>query len=195
MGAFIERNPVGLVLLGQVQFDYTVNGVSGLALDAACAMSSFKRIASIEDELSAMSLAVKKRGDILQVYTKALADIGVAIGSIGDKKDDQVLTDQNAIDALVRAKNNMGAAGLSTSAFSGLNYDSSTRKGSIKVTDLRKLRENVKFESDQESNVLQRNTSVLQSVLGKRDSAVSEQGRLQKRLSKTISSTIKNIGR
>lgn len=195
MGAFIERNPIGLVLLGQVQFDYTVNGVAGLALDSACAMSSFKRVASIEDELSAMSLAVRKRSDILHVYSNALADVAVATGSIGDKKEDQFLTDQAAINALVHARDTLSAAKLSISAFDGLNYDPSTRKGSIKVSDLRKLRENVKFESDQEANVLQRNTSVLQTVMNKRDGAVSEQAKLQKRLSKTVSATIKNIGR
>lgn len=195
MGAFIERNPIGLVLLGQVQFDYTVNGVAGLALDSACAMSSFKRVASIEDELSAMSLAVRKRSDILHVYSNALADVAVATGSIGDKKEDQLLTDQAAINALVHARDTLSAAKLSISAFDGLNYDPSTRKGSIKVSDLRKLRENVKFESDQEANVLQRNTSVLQTVMNKRDGAVSEQAKLQKRLSKTVSATIKNIGR
>lgn len=196
MGAFIERNVLNLTVLGQVQYDYTVDGTPGFPLDMACMASTFKRVASVEDELSAMSAAVKRRAQIMTVYGRVLADTSAAIGYISGLAEDKYMKigdkkTEGGVYALRNAYNVMVAARLDVSMFGGFNGGSTQ----IKVSDLRKIREEVKFAADQEANVLQRNNSILQTVLNKRDSAISLVNKLRKRLDKTMATAIRNIGR
>ena len=191
MGAFIETQPLGLTVLGQVQRCYTVDGQVGLGLDAACMASTFKRVVSIEAELTAMGAAVKRRQVAIRAYGQAMSLISAASAYIGKLGDDKDLKDENAIKALKLALKTMRDAKLDTSMFNGFTEGSV----SIPVTKLRKIREEVKFQADQEGNQLQRNNSFLQSTLNKRDSAVSFIAKLRKRLDKTLATTIRNMGR
>lgn len=188
MGAYIETEPLDLTVLGQVQRAYVVDGQPGLALDVACMASTFKRVISLETEMTAMGDAVKRRGAAMQAYGKALGEISAAVAYIGKNQDDVILKDGNVNAALTKAKKLLEDAKLGTGMFSVFNGSQ------IKVNDLRKLRESVKYQADQESNALQRNSSMLQGVLNKRDTAVSLVSRLRKRLDKTMMTSIRNIG-
>ena len=200
MGAFIETQPLGLTVLGQVQRCYTVDGQAGLGLDAACMASTFKRVVSIEAELTAMGAAVKRRQVAIRAYGQAMSLISAASAYIGKLGDDKDLKDENAIKALKLALKTLGDARLDTSMFAANpevkgDVAFTEKSGSIPVTKLRKIREEVKFQADQEGNQLQRNNSFLQSTLNKRDSAVSFIAKLRKRLDKTLATTIRNMGR
>lgn len=204
MGAYIETQPLGLTVLGQVQRCYTVDGQPGLGLDAACMASTFKRVVSIEAELTAMGAAVKRRQTAIQALGRAMAEISAATAYIGKTGDDKYLPQNDsqkpAIQNLKNALSVMKDAKLDTSMFDAnakVKGDEAFTKDStrVQVSKLRRIREEVKFLADQERNQLQRNTSVLQSVLNKRDSAVSFIAKLRKRLDKTQTTAIRNMGR
>lgn len=204
MGAYIETQPLGLTVLGQVQRCYTVDGQAGLGLDAACMASTFKRVVSIEAELTALGAAVKRRQTAIHALGQAMAQISAAAAYIGKLGDDKWLPDndnqKSAIPALKNALSIMTNAKLDVSMFAKNPEDkndvafdmNSTR---VQVTKLRRIREEVKFLADQEGNQMQRNSSFLQSTLNKRDSAVSFIAKLRKRLDKTLATTIRNMGR
>ena len=196
MEAFIQRNALDLVTLGQVQYDFSVNGVAGMDLCAACVQSTFRHVASVEAEMSAVAAAVRKRTARLHLYGSVLADLNAACGYIrsGQKgmTESDDLKEDGSKKILVALKKMIEQNGLQTEI---PDYTKIKNDGVIMIGDLRKLRENVKFTMDKEDNALQRNASTLQFVMNKRDSALSVVGKLQKRIARTETSTIKNIGR
>ena len=202
MEAFIQRNALDLVTLGQVQYDFTVNGVAGLDLCAACVQSTFKNVASVEAEMSAVAAAVRKRTARLHLYGSVLADLNAACGYITNAKnmkENDDLKEKGSKEILKRVKDVFKKNDL-WNEIPGYYKDGTTTPvikddGVIMIGDLRKLRENTKFTMDKEDNALQRNASTLQFVMNKRDSALSVVGKLQKRIARTETSTIKNIGR
>lgn len=203
MEAFIQRNALDLVTLGQVQYDFTVNGVAGLDLCAACVQSTFKNVASVEAEMSAVAAAVRKRTARLHLYGSVLADLNAACGFIMQGKkgmtENDDLKEKGSKEILKRVKDVFKKNDL-WNEIPGYYKDGTTTPvikddGVIMIGDLRKLRENTKFTMDKEDNALQRNASTLQFVMNKRDSALSVVGKLQKRIARTETSTIKNIGR
>lgn len=202
MEAFIQRHALDLVTLGQVQYDFTVNGVAGLDLCAACVQSTFKNVASVEAEMSAVAAAVRKRTARLNLYGTVLADLNAACGYITnakDMKENDDLKEKGSKEILKRVKDVFKKNDL-WNEIPGYYKDGTTTPvikddGVVMIGDLRKLRENTKFTMDKEDNALQRNASTLQFVMNKRDSALSVVGRLQKRIARTETSTIKNIGR
>lgn len=203
MEAFIQRNALDLVTLGQVQYDFTVNGVAGLDLCAACVQSTFKNVASVEAEMSAVAAAVRKRTARLNLYGSVLADLNAACGFIMQGKkgmtENDDLKEKGSKEILKRVKDVFKKNDL-WNEIPGYYKDGTTTPvikddGVIMIGDLRKLRENTKFTMDKEDNALQRNASTLQFVMNKRDSALSVVGKLQKRIARTETSTIKNIGR
>lgn len=202
MEAFIQRNALDLVTLGQVQYDFTVNGVAGLDLCAACVQSTFKNVASVEAEMSAVAAAVRKRTARLNLYGSVLADLNAACGYITNAKnmkENDDLKEKGSKEILKRVKDVFKKNDL-WNEIPGYYKDGTTTPvikddGVVMIGDLRKLRENTKFTMDKEDNALQRNASTLQFVMNKRDSALSVVGKLQKRIARTETSTIKNIGR
>ena len=203
MEAFIQRNALDLVTLGQVQYDFTVNGVAGLDLCAACVQSTFKNVASVEAEMSAVAAAVRKRTARLHLYGSVLADLNAACGFIMQGKkgmtENDDLKEKGSKEILKRVKDVFKKNDL-WNEIPGYYKDGTTTPvikddGVVMIGDLRKLRENTKFTMDKEDNALQRNASTLQFVMNKRDSALSVVGKLQKRIARTETSTIKNIGR
>ena len=203
METFIQRNALDLVTLGQVQYDFTVNGVAGLDLCAACVQSTFKNVASVEAEMSAVAAAVRKRTARLHLYGSVLADLNAACGFIMQGKkgmtENDDLKENGSKEILKRVKDVFKKNDL-WNEIPGYYKDGTTTPvikddGVIRIGDLRKLRENTKFTMDKEDNALQRNASTLQFVMNKRDSALSVVGKLQKRIARTETSTIKNIGR
>lgn len=203
METFIQRNALDLVTLGQVQYDFTVGGVAGLDLCAACVQSTFKNVASVEAEMSAVAAAVRKRTARLNLYGSVLADLNAACGFIMQGKKDMTenddLKEKGSKEILKRVKDVFKKNDL-WNEIPGYYKDGTTTPvikddGVIMIGDLRKLRENTKFTMDKEDNALQRNASTLQFVMNKRDSALSVVGKLQKRIARTETSTIKNIGR
>ena len=203
MEAFIQRNALDLVTLGQVQYDFTVGGVAGLDLCAACVQSTFKNVASVEAEMSAVAAAVRKRTARLNLYGSVLADLNAACGFIMQGKkgmtENDDLKEKGSKEILKRVKDVFKKNDL-WNEIPGYYKDGTTTPvikddGVIMIGDLRKLRENTKFTMDKEDNALQRNASTLQFVMNKRDSALSVVGKLQKRIARTETSTIKNIGR
>lgn len=205
MEAFIQRNALDLVTLGQVQYDFTVGGVAGLDLSAACVQSTFKNVTSVEAEMSAVSEAVRKRTARLNLYGSVLADLNAACGYIVSGKkgmtDNDDLKETGSKEILTRVKAVIeDKKDPLANEIPGYYKDGTTDpvinvKGEIRISDLRKLRENTKFTMDKEDNALQRNSSTLQFVMNRRDSALSVVGKLQKRIARTETSTIKNIGR
>ena len=203
METFIQRNALDLVTLGQVQYDFTVNGVAGLDLCAACVQSTFKNVASVEAEMSAVAAAVRKRTARLHLYGSVLADLNAACGFIMQGKkgmtENDDLKEKGSKEILKRVKDVFKKNDL-WNEIPGYYKDGTTTPvikddGVVMIGDLRKLRENTKFTMDKEDNALQRNASTLQFVMNKRDSALSVVGKLQKRIARTETSTIKNIGR
>lgn len=203
METFIQRNALDLVTLGQVQYDFTVNGVAGLDLCAACVQSTFKNVASVEAEMSAVAAAVRKRTARLNLYGSVLADLNAACGFIMQGKkgmtENDDLKEKGSKEILKRVKDVFKKNDL-WNEIPGYYKDGTTTPvikddGVVMIGDLRKLRENTKFTMDKEDNALQRNASTLQFVMNKRDSALSVVGKLQKRIARTETSTIKNIGR
>lgn len=203
MEAFIQRNALDLVTLGQVQYDFTVGGVAGLDLCAACVQSTFKNVASVEAEMSAVAAAVRKRTARLNLYGSVLADLNAACGFIMQGKkgmtENDDLKEKGSKEILKRVKDVFKKNDL-WNEIPGYYKDGTTTPvikddGVVMIGDLRKLRENTKFTMDKEDNALQRNASTLQFVMNKRDSALSVVGKLQKRIARTETSTIKNIGR
>lgn len=202
MEAFIQRNALDLVTLGQVQYDFTVGGVAGLDLCAACVQSTFRNVASVEAEMSAVAAAVRKRTARLNLYGSVLADLNAACGYITNAKnmkENDDLKEKGSKEILKRVKDVFKKNDL-WNEIPGYYKDGTTTPvikddGVVMIGDLRKLRENTKFTMDKEDNALQRNASTLQFVMNKRDSALSVVGKLQKRIARTETSTIKNIGR
>lgn len=204
MEAFIQRNELDLVTLGQVQYDFTVAGVAGLDLCAACVQSTFKNVASVEAEMSAVAAAVRKRTARLHLYGSVLADLNAACGYITnakDMRDDCDLKEEGSKKILKHVKAVFeNKDDPLTKEIPGYYKSDNVNpvidgNGIVMIGNLRKLRENTKFTMDKEDNALQRNVSTLQFVMNKRDSALSVVGKLQKRLARTATSTIRNIGR
>lgn len=189
MSAYIELNKLDLVVLGQVQHDFTVGGESGLDLATACMMSTFRRTLAVEKEMDAVMSAIKLRSDRCHHFGEAMEYVNGALGWIADMSDEKKIGDE-ANNLLNQAKSIIRTYGLESDAIK-----LSEIPDHPTVNVLRKLSENLKYELDKEDNALKRDASMLQTMVSRRDSAVNMQGKIQKKVTKTESTTIRNIGK
>lgn len=184
---------LGLTVLGQAQVDFSIGDKTGCTLGEVVLLSTFRRMTAIEDELTAINVAAKLRMKKLQdvgaataIVCKYLADL-VGTTSLEDKADlgsdrDKLVAilDRYGIDKTIKDE----------SGNDNPIFDDSTK---VKYGGLQALRTYLKLENDKEDNALQRNSSTMQNMMSKRDSALQMLGKLQKKIdrtSKTITSAI-----
>lgn len=192
MSAYIELNKLDLVVLGQVQWDFSVDGQAGFDLATACLMSTFKRTVAVEQEIAVVSAAAKIRAKRCQQFGEVMELVNAALAYAGKSDADKLEDDDSktAKNKLQEAYRLMGQYG-----FQNIDGYSAIKDGDPLTGDLRRLSENLKFELDKEDNALKRDASMVQSMMSKRDSSVGMQGKIQKKVTRTELTTIMNIGK
>jgi len=179
---FVTIDKMDLVVYGQVQFSFSMGGVSGYDLAHVCTASSFRRVTAVEDEIGTVSAACEARA-------KKLADLGNAMGAVQytmsyiDGKMDNEEIDSHGLGSI-----------YNTLAYYNVPDAGYALNNPIVISNLRTLFENLKHEIDLENNDLQRTTATLQNVMGKRDSAFSTLSKITEKLDNTVKATIQNMG-
>lgn len=194
MAMDIEVKNLGLTVLGQAQVEFSVAGVGGYTFGDAVMLSSFRRTAAIESEFSSMVAASKLR-------MAKLTDLGTATATVkkylADQLSDTPLTDECKITS-DEYKNLEAIFDRYEMQKTMEKEDGSTepifKDGKITYGGLQTLNTVLRTESDMENNALQRASSTLQNAMAKRDSALQQMSKFQKRIDRTATTITSAIG-
>ena len=193
MANLVEANNIaGLVVYGQQQVDYTVEGTAGCDFGYAVARAALLRSVATESALSALSGVVRQREKKVSDLGEALSYVNAAVasfkgGSHGDEPSKTVTTE-----GLYTAATILDKYGIRTSS-DNLGLTTSGNKGTISNGDSQKLQTNVQYEMDKEDNYLQQDMVTLQSYFSKRDQALSMAASLVKKVNNTMTTGIQAI--
>lgn len=172
--AYIQREDLGLTVLGVTQYGYTVNGVHGQDYDTAIYRAALCRTVGTEDALAAYQ-------KMLTLRQKKNLDLGNALSSLS-----------GAIAGLKETKTDSDVNIGSEAALIFRRYDFEA-SSTIKYEYAMKLQQNVKYAMDKENNEMQQEMSMLQNFLRKRDESVQMANKLMKKVASTRERGIKNI--
>lgn len=179
MGAhsYIEKEDLGLTVLGVTQYSYTVNGVHRQDYDTAIFRAALCRSVACEEALNAYVELVNKRREKLDQLGYGLAQINSALGSTTEapKSDTEFDVDEDAVIYLQQ-------------------YGFTTASTVMKYETLMRLVQDVEYEMDQEDNDLQQDMTTMQSFVTKRDDAMQMSNKLMKKIAKTRQKGIQYIG-
>ena len=174
--AYIQREDLGLTVLGVPQYGYTVNGVHGQDYDTAVCRAALCRATGCEEALGAYSSLLSLRQTKIEDLGNALADINSAVAKL-----DKVETTAKVT--------------LSSSTVKTLKkYGFSVTSTKIQYKDAAKLQQDVQYRMDQEDNELQQDMTTMQSFLTKRDDAMQMASKFMKKIAQTRATGIKYIG-
>lgn len=188
MANLVEANNIaGLVVYGQQQVDYTVEGTSGCDFGRAVARASMLRAVAVESVLSAISGLVRKR-------EQKLSDLGLALSYVAEAcaqfHEDSHTDDTTTTSGLATAKGLLNKYDIDSST---IDYKDNKKKGQIKCENSQRLQTDVQYELDKEDNYLQQDMVSLQGYFSKRDQALSIAASMVKKVNKTMSSGIRAI--
>lgn len=196
MANLVEANNIaGLVVYGQQQVDYTVEGKSGCDYGTAVARASMLRAVAVESALSALTGVVRKRETKISDLGTALSYVCEAYatfkhgGKDPDSQDKTVTTKGlgDTADILERyglwKSDEQHNGGLTKS---GTN-------GTISQGNANRMQTDIQYYMDKEDNYLQQDMVSLQSYFQKRDQSLSLAASLVKKVNNTLSSGIQAI--
>ncbi len=188
MSNVIEANNIsGLVVYGQQQVDYTVNGESGKDFGNAVAWASMYRSVSIETALQALTDVVRLRERKLSEIGEALSYVAAAAAAFTKKSK---TSDTTSSAGLATAKSILMKYGVT----SANNIAVVGNTGTIKYEHVSKVQTDAQYALDKEDNYLQQDLVSVQSYFSKRDQALSMAASLVKKVNNTMSTNIGAIG-
>jgi len=174
--AYIQREDLGLSVLGTPQYAYSVDGVHGQDYCAAVFQASLCRVTALEDTISAFAELLDGRQKKVDELSSALASIASALGTKDDEKDldDSVEIGEEAAEILRR-----------------YGFDTQSKTTYRKLME---LQPDVQYAIDAENNDLQQDMSAIQNYVTKRDDAMGYVSKFQDKISETRKKGIQNIG-
>jgi len=181
MGAtvLIEKEDLGISVLGTPQCSYTVDGVHGQPYDMAVFRATLCRTAALEDLCNAYMALIRGR-------ERKVDDLGTALASLYQAAANFKQGEQDPEQA------NLEVDSSAASILRRYGYtDASTR---MSYNTISKMQEDVKYDIDQENNEMQQDVTQVQSYVSKRDDAFSTANSLMDKVGNTRSQGIKNIG-
>ncbi|MBR0459982.1 MAG: hypothetical protein IJJ26_12150 [Victivallales bacterium] len=187
-----SQNIAGLVIYGQQQVDYTVDGVSGQSYGSAIAFASLRRSASVEKAMSALQPAIRARMRKVEELGEVLSYVAVGVAHLATESD---FDERYSSSDLAKAYDILNKYGLSCKNYiividlSPLPF----RQGQSSKGDLQKLQSDVQYEMDREDNKLQQDMVAMNSYMSKRDQAFSLASSMVRKVNATISKTIQGI--
>ena len=194
MANLVEANSIaGLVVYGQQQVDYTVEGKAGCDYGYAVARAALLRSVAVESALNALTGVVHKREQKLSDLGTALSYVCEAFahfqhsGKNASSQDDKVTTS-----GLYTTANILNRYGLK-SADDGLTTNDTLKTGTISNANANKMQTNIQYMMDKEDNYLQQDMVSLQSYFSRRDQALSLAASLVQKVNNTMSSGIQAI--
>ena len=188
MAILVEANNIaGLMVYGQQQVDYTVEGKAGCDFGLAVARASMLRAVAVEGVLAGLTSAVRRREQKLTDFGNALAYISAAAA---DFDEDSETGDTTTTEGLATAYDLLYTYKVSKT-YSYISV--SGGKGTVSKADVQTLQANVQYEMDKEDNYLQQDMVSVQSYFSKRDQALSMAASLVKKVNNTMTSGIRAI--
>jgi len=201
--ATVAIKELDLVVLGQVQFDFVLNGVDGYSLSSVLTPCCAARAVAIEHEISMVSEVVRKR-------TKKLDDLGNAMGLIayivasleaadaaedkyypGDAAKGQQNVSVRDIGKLI------GPYELTYTDENGNKKDINplvVEQSKIKKNDIEIVQSTVKLAIDKENNAIKQDCNTLQGYVDKRDDAYELIGKLENKINNTAKTVLGAMG-
>lgn len=181
MGNLIQEVALPLVVYGQQQYSYTVDGVARCDYGLAVCTAALRQASSIEDVAAGVTAAVRQRQRKLQVLGAGLSKIAAANATFkGDAASD---SESSPIAGLGAAMEAMKQYGVNISH----NGDKLTRKNAqLAQTD-------VEYAIDTENNDLRQDTTALQGLISKRDNAFSSASTLLKKYDNAAKTIIRGM--
>lgn len=176
--AYIEREDLGLTVLGTTQYTYSVGGVHRQEYDRAIFQASMCRATALEYVTASVEQLVKGRQQKLDDLGLALAEISRCMRKKDEDKEGKSST-KYEFDASVAST--LRKYGFSASSM--MSYE-----------ELAPLQEDVKYAIDRENNELKQDMSDIQNYVTKRDDSMKTVDKLLKKVAKTRSDGIGNIG-
>jgi len=175
--AYIEKEDLGLTVLGTTQYSYTVGGVHRQDYDTAVYKAALCRSVAVEKALASYEVMIKARQKKLEDLGNALAELSKTYATItkDTKLDDKLSLDSTAASNLRR-------------------YGFSSASPSITKQTLMTLKQDVQHAIDQEDNELQQDSTQLQSYVTKRDDAVQMSMKVMKKVANTRNKGIGYLG-
>lgn len=174
--AYIQREDLGLTVLGTTQYSYTIDGVHHQDYDAAVCKASLCRVSALEEVASAYTELVRGREKKIEELGTALASIASAISSKDKPQTDDYLSIGSDAARILR---NYG-------------FDASS---SMQYGDLLKLQQEVQYAMDTEDNEMQQDMTDVQNYVSKRDDAMQTVTDLMNKIAGTRQQGISYIGR
>ena len=199
MSAIVEINELDLVVYGQVQYDFTLDAKTGLALDEMLVKASGQRAVAVEQELATISIEAKQR-------SRKAEDVGRALGLAS-----AIVAEMSQIEGVDLTTEYDDKHGwLKTLATVVAPYDltyvkeKDETKTPCPISDLwkdkltyegaQRLQSILQLALDKENNALKQTSNTIQGFVSKRDKAYELIGKVQKKIDSTASTTIMAIG-
>lgn len=192
MAILVEANNIaGLMVYGQQQVDYTVEGKAGCDFGLAVARASMLRAVAVEGVLAGLTSAVRRREQKLTDFGNALAYISAAAA---DFDEDSETGDTTHSKELATAYDLLYKYNVAkTYTYISISGSGSDREGTVTKADVQTLQANVQYEMDKEDNYLQQDMVSVQSYFSKRDQALSMAASLVKKVNNTMTSGVRAI--
>lgn len=180
---YVKIEPLDLSVYGQVQFSFSTPEASGLTYAEAAVAIAAKRALVVDEEVGPIQRGVREKIRKVEELGNALADVARIVAELAkidlsDKSTKKSLTDA-AYATLLRYE---------------IKFPEDKPAQSLCHADALNLQQTVKLELDKENTRMQEGTNTLQGLIDKRSSAYGMIGKLQQKIDRTASTTIKSIG-
>lgn len=176
----------GFSVYGQQQVDYTVQGLPHQDFAAAIAAAALGRTLSLEGATSAVTAGIRLRMAKMEDLGNCMSIVSKYVASLADKET----SDKASGADLLQVKNTLDAYGVSSSSIS---IDGSN--GSVEKGDLTRLQADIQYAIDREDNDLQQDMTAVQGYINKRDQGYQTAYAVVRKVLRSNSATIANIGR
>jgi len=176
----------GFSVYGQQQVDYTVQGVVHQDFASAVAAAALGRTLSLEAATSAVTAGIRLRMTKLEDLGNCMGVISKYVATMADED-----TDDEASGAdILQVKRKLESYGINASYIS---VDGSN--GKIEKGDLSRLQAEIQYAMDREDNDLQQDMTAVQGYINKRDQGYQTAYAVIRKVLRSDSATITNIGR
>lgn len=188
MAGVIQQNNIqGFSVYGQQQVDYTVQGMPHQDFAAAVASAALGRTLSLESATSSLVAGVRLRMRKLDDLGQCMSVVSKYVATLADEDT----TDTASGEDLLKTKNLLEIYGIEGAE----NIDQDGSKGKINKGDLSELQAQIQYAMDREDNDLQQDMTAVQSYVSKRDQGYQTAYAVVRKVLRSASSTINNIGR
>ncbi len=187
------RELTDLVVLGQIQYDFTVSGVEGYDLGRAVTDATYRRAVSVEEDLSRVSEYMRMRMRKVADLGNALSEASYLVAAMSDADIDDKYTAADWGKRHDSLKKLIAPYHL-TYTYKDVVYNAEDLLENPTSENLQKLQSTINLALDKENNALTRSSNMVQGFVSKRDNAYAMIGKLRKKLDETAAKTISTIG-